>query len=126
MKREKTLEARNFEQQALRYMKRVGQRVGIPEIKDFSEFKVWYRNIASKEFSVIDIDTEVPAPHLDGSYIQKLSYQVGFVRDSSVVRMIAKQMAEHKKVMVIYGGSHLHVQLKVLEKMFGKATYSRN
>jgi hypothetical protein len=124
--RQKEINVVDFKKQAEEFLDvTMIKRFYSTEIENgFDKFKVWYKEKMGKEFSLDDIDSEVPAPHKDGHYLQKMGYQVGLVRDSNVVKMIAKQLEKHKKVMVLYGGSHLVVEVKVLEKMLGKPIYT--
>lgn len=54
------------------------------------------------------------------TYCSPLARGVNRIRDEHILKTIIEHMKIHKKVMVIYGRSHLHVQLPVLERYFGK------
>ena len=122
MKRQGELNT-NFPQQAEAYIQRTAPKLGVNSPKGFNEFLVWYKTQSGKKFLLEDINSEVPAPHIAGTYFQQLSYQVGLLRDANIVKVIADQLNQHSAVMVLYGSSHLPVQLKVLEEMMGKPTF---
>lgn len=127
LKRQKKLNDLDFKRQAEEYLfDTMSSRLKLQSINNsFETFLKWYKEKLGRNFSLADIDNETPAPHINGSYLQKLSYQVGVIRDSNVLKVIAEQLNTHKKVMVLYGSSHLPVQVKALEKMLGNPLYKK-
>lgn len=120
MKREDSLQRETFAAQANTYLDRRVKRLNINSQISFDDFTTWYQQKMDKTFNLDDIDTEVPAPHYDGTYMQKLSHEVGVIRDSTIIKRIANSLNDHDTVMVVYGGSHLSVQRLALEDMLDK------
>ncbi len=87
----------------------------------FDDFKAWYKKINKKEFSLDTFDTEEPAPHENGIFLtQRISSVVDRTRNVYVVKTIADQLNTYKKVLVIYGSSHLESLRPVLVQMLGQ------
>ena len=120
MKREGSLQKDHFANQANTYLAQRAKKLHVDSKIDFTDFQLWYQQKMNKEFVLDEINTEVPAPRYDGTYMQKFSQHVEDMRDSMIIKKIAKSLNEQETVMVVYGGSHLSVQRQALEAMLGK------
>lgn len=124
MKRQGELKEETFHKTAVSYLNRAALRLDIQNFNsDFALFKEWYKEKNGEKFDLKKIDNETPSPLKGGTFVQHLSYNVGLIRDSNIVKVIAELMHENTRVMVLYGSSHFPVQRKVLEKMFGTPIY---
>ena len=126
MKRQDELRYDNFETQANTFLQRWGKRLNV-EFKNISykAFLEWFTKHSGSNFSLQDIDSEKSAPVKGGTYFQTISYQIGIIRDTRIISVIADALNENSKVMIIYGSSHLPVQLKSLKNMLGRPTYTQ-
>lgn len=87
----------------------------------FEGFYNWYKGKNKRDFKYTEIDNEITAPLADGTYFtQKLSAQIGMIRDQHISQVIAEKLRKYNKILVIYGGSHWSTQRLVFEDWFGK------
>ena len=54
-------------------------------------------------------------------WANRMSYQVGEVREHHIARMIEARVNEYQHVMIVYGAGHLVKERAALEKAFGTA-----
>jgi hypothetical protein len=123
LRREGTLDEAHFSGQATWYLGAIADSAGVS--KDarmtFDEFKSWYaeHDKSGKDFLQTTSEDFAPFNSSDASYFQKLSYEVGLVRERHIDTVIANSMNEYGTVLVVYGDAHLMQSHAVFEKMLG-------
>lgn len=86
----------------------------------FGAFQVWYENANGKAFDLQTFDPEEAAPLARGKYrTQRISHVLGMARDRFVVKLTARMLDRHGRVLVVFGKSHLAQQRPALEEMLG-------
>ena len=89
------------------------------ECPGLSDILRWYKNKLDKELS-IDVSTEEVAPLIDGKLLtQKISADVGFIRDHFTLQIIEQLLKQYKKVLVVYGAGHFITLRQSLDAAFG-------
>jgi len=89
--------------------------------QDPKGFLAWYQRRNGRAFVYDEITTEQSAPLTgeDALFTQRVSTQVGEVRDAHIASVIADQLNQHERVLVVYGAGHHLVQEPVLAKLLG-------
>lgn len=88
----------------------------------FDDFSVWYRERNGKAFELASFDDDEVAPKSAGKfYTQRLSAAVNLVRNRFAVALVAEKMTAHRRVLIVYGGSHFLMERRALERTLGKA-----
>lgn len=91
-----------------------------PEDFGFREFLAWYETANGKTLDLQTFDSEETAPLARGEYrTQRISHVIGMARDRFVVRLTARLLERHDRVLVVFGRSHLAQQRPALEEMLG-------
>jgi hypothetical protein len=87
----------------------------------WKHFNDWYEKNLGKKFDLGKITTEDTAPQIskNPTFLNKISREVGLVRERSIVLKIESMLNNNDKVLVIYGGGHLVKERKVLRDMLG-------
>lgn len=87
----------------------------------YTQFLSWYQEKMGKTFDFHAITTEYTAPYDDekSTWLQRMSAQIGKIRDRTLLRVIEKQLQLYDKVMVVYGWSHFMTLRHVFEKTMG-------
>ena len=94
------------------------------ECPDWTSFRDWYRSKNGKEFGK-DFDKIEAEPKLDGQYFtQRLSSAVDDVRNKATVAAVEALILRHRRILVVYGGSHLAMQQRAFEAALGAPSYS--
>lgn len=87
------------------------------------EIMKWYKTKLGHDL-VTDVSSEEVAPYSDGTlYTQKISSDVGFIRDHFTLKLIQEMLKKHKRVAVIYGASHFLTLRKSLDDAFGEPSF---
>lgn len=96
-------------------------KISDKHVFSFRDFQRWYLVKNGKNFDLKTFDPEEASPLKDGKYFtQRIAHIVGMARDKFLLELIAKQIDKHKKVMVVFGKSHLAIKRKALVEMLGK------
>lgn len=91
----------------------------------YDNFKAWCQKHYNRLLTFNEItDTEFAAPIPNGHRVQKLSSASCLIRDREIIQRILDNKDKYKRILVVYGASHLYCQHKALEKHFGKPTVS--
>ena len=95
------------------------------ECPSFDEVKRWYRAKNGKDFGE-SFDQEELTPYPGGTYFtQRLTAAITDVRNKAAVRHAEELLRKHRRLLVVYGGSHLFMQSKAFEKALGAPVYSQ-
>ncbi len=70
-------------------------------------------------------ETERTAGVKEGEPLQRVAHEIGILRNKEILTTILDAKKEHKKILVVYGGSHYYVQHKVLDKYFGQPRFTK-
>lgn len=95
---------------------------------DFSyeDFLAWYRERNGKEFEPAAFEEDEVAPKGKGAlFTQRLSAAVNLVRNRFTVRLLGELLGRHRKVVIVYGGSHFLMERRALERALGKPRISK-
>ncbi len=83
----------------------------------------WYQAKLGHKLTV-NISNEETAPISDGLlFTQKISSEVGFIRDRFTLSIIEKLFHKYKRVAVIYGAGHFITLRKSFDQTFGEPTF---
>ena len=126
-RRRGTLRKTKIEEQIENQLEKYRKRVGLKDKFRYSDFVTWYQRYMESPKSFLDLNADDTAPHggPDATYVNKISHQVGIVRDREIVRKNASILNKNKNVLVVFGGSHLVIQEPALIDMLGKPKYSQ-
>lgn len=85
------------------------EQLNSPETFTFETLKQWYFNQTGEKFDFNKIGTSSVAPTNDGksTNLNKLSFQVGLIRDSYLVSKIQFGVNKFQRTLVIFGQGHL-------------------
>jgi hypothetical protein len=99
------------------YEKIFGAQTGF----DYGMFLKWYKSHLRKPFNLNKITTEDTSPRTDGelSTLNRISHDVGTVRERHLISLIADSLNLHDRVLVVYGGGHLIESRAALATMLG-------
>jgi hypothetical protein len=88
-----------------------------------ADIELWYKNHSGHDLSIHVLNKEV-APLADGKlHTQKISTQIGVVRDRFTLSVIESLLKRYKKVAVIYGASHFVTLRKSFDSSLGAPTF---
>jgi hypothetical protein len=83
------------------------------------ELKVWYRGQMGRDLSA-DVSNEEVTRLKEGKLLtQKISSDIGFIRDHFTLNLIEQMLRTYKRVAVIYGAGHLITLRHAFDKEFG-------
>lgn len=96
---------------------------GIEDCPSMEATLNWYKSKLGHELSA-DVSNEEVAPVSDGQlFTQKMSSQVGYIRDHFTLGIIEKLLHQYKKVAVIYGAGHFVTLRKSFEASMGQPEF---
>jgi hypothetical protein len=96
---------------------------GVTKCPTQIEILSWYKSKMGYELTP-DVSSEEVAPRHDGHLLtQKISSDVGFIRDHFTLGVIQSMLSKYKKVAVIYGASHFITLRKSFDKALGQPTF---
>lgn len=118
---EKDLRQNNFDQIANETIMAFANKLNIAENMTSAMFKSWYQEKMKEPFVLSKFDSEMVAPTvgLNMRFLNKISAAVGRIRDKYIVNVVANQLNQNQKVLIIYGGSHLLTEFDALVDMLG-------
>lgn len=121
-----TLEGDDFSRQADAYL-RDPAWFSVPDEErlTFAEFPEWYRAHGDLGKPFLQVEAEDLAPVRSGNYFEKLSAELGVLRDRGLVAALAEGLDVYDRVLAVYGGAHLATTRGVLETVFGPALHSK-
>lgn len=83
----------------------------------------WYKDKIGYELTP-DVSNEEVAPIKDGTlYTQKMSAEIGHIRDHFTLNIIEQMLLRYERVAVVYGASHFSTLRRSFEKSFGLSTF---
>jgi hypothetical protein len=100
--------------------------IGLGEEKyDLRNFSDWYQDRMGKAFSLKSITADDCSPSTDpnANFLQKMMSAADNVREPHILKIIAEQLNEHNKVLVVYGSAHAAKHEPVLNKMLGQVEH---
>ncbi len=96
---------------------------GISTCPSYDDVIKWYKTKLGRDL-VPDVSNEEVAPYADGElYTQKMSSNVGFIRDHFTLKIIEQMIKKYKKVAVVYGAGHFLTLRKSFDASFGEPTF---
>lgn len=107
----------------LQYLEHAGIRrlkIGTP-VMSLEEFEKIFLSKLSRKVDYLKVDTELVSPRLDNGpeWSNRMSHQVGEVREHHIAKMIEARVNEYQHVIIVYGAGHLVKERAALEKAFG-------
>lgn len=109
------------EEQFAGFISSLREEMKVPASLEFSysDFLGWYQERNLEPFNP-DMASDAVKPLADGEYFtQRLSAQVGKVRDRFILETVAQTLEKHDRVAIVYGSGHLVTQRKALETYLG-------
>lgn len=103
-----------------------GQEFDYPcPFASFAQIQAWFKKCHGRDMAEKDLTPDLVMPRTGDEALvsQKVSAEVGRVRDIHLVQVIAQMVSEHKKVVLIYGGSHFATDHRSIEAMLGKPKF---
>jgi hypothetical protein len=82
------------------------------------QFKIWYKNVLQKEFSLDSLSNPDYAPFKTGHKLNQIAYAIDEVREKNILKTIEQALKDYKQVMVVYGSGHLYRHQLVLDDAF--------
>jgi hypothetical protein len=93
---------------------------------NYNHYRTWIiRHLNSFGFLTL-INSANTAPIQDGNYLQKISSQVGVIRDKHLLKTISEKSINYRNIVIVYGSSHLSTQYDTLSRMYGPAKFLKN
>ena len=93
---------------------------------NYESFKSWYEEATGNSFSFEDLKNDDYAPLRNGNKLNKISALADEVREKNILKTIEDNLNQKRKVLVIYGSSHLYKHQAVLDDAFRKEKINRN
>ncbi|MNL60313.1 hypothetical protein D3C87_1841120 [compost metagenome] len=94
-----------------------------PKCPTLAELLVWYKNQSGHDLSV-NISNQESAPYKNGKLLtQRMSADLGQLRDKFTLGIIEKLLSRYKEVAVIYGSGHFFTLRKSFEASLGKPIF---
>ena len=105
------------------YTKNYCRTFSISACPTYADVMKWYKNKLGYELSP-DVSNEEVAPYSDGTlFTQKISSEIGFIRDRFTLSVIEKLVRQYKKVAVVYGAGHFLTLKKSFDAEFAEPTF---
>ncbi len=125
-RRQDELKDRSVARMAEEFLDLWSTRLSLPQRPTIEEFKDWYQKKMGQPFCSEAITSETSAPYETSSiFTQKISSEVGKIRDTFTVRTIVTEMEKYPRVLIVYGGSHWITQSKAWEGFLGKPKFEK-
>ena len=94
-----------------------------PNLKDIL---AWYKSKTGKNLSP-DVSNEEVAPISDGTlFTQRMSTEVGNIRDHFTLQIIEQMLAKYHRLAVIYGAGHFITLRKSFDAALGAPTFTED
>jgi hypothetical protein len=125
-RRRGTLEADDFSRQAEASLRDSAWFEAAGEERlTFAEFESWYGAHGDLNKPYLQAEEGDLAPLKSGNWFERLSAELGVLRDRSAVAAIAAALESADRVLAVYGGAHLAVARGALEAVFGPAIHDK-
>jgi len=97
------------------------RRFNVESTMDAKGFRDWYRSCTGGPFDARRIRAEVSPMLVDEpSTLRRISILSMLARERNLVRLEARLLEEHERVLVVYGSGHLRWERRLLERMLGE------
>ncbi len=121
--RERERRAGLFERKIPGFIKNYCQTFASLSCPNKADVLKWYKEKSGHELS-LNISNEETAPYADGIlFTQKISTEIGFIRDHFTSAVIENLLAQYKQVAVIYGAGHFVALRKSFDSAFGEPEF---
>ena len=104
-----------------RLLPRMKDRFGLETEMGLDQFKAWYQKTTERPFSAANLEPDDIAPLAveDPALLKRMGIAVMLAREKHLISLEARLLAEHKRVLVIYGSGHLVYENAGLKDMLG-------
>lgn len=92
----------------------------------YESFMSWFKDATGNDFSFENLKNEDYAPLKSGHKLNKISALADEVREKNILKTIEVNLNLKRKVLVVYGSSHLYKHQEVLDDAFRKERVNRN
>jgi len=98
------------------------QQFELETAMNLDQFKDWYERTTGKPFSAGNLRREDIAPIAteDPGLLKRMGITVMLAREKHLISLEARLLAEHRRVLVIYGSGHLVYENEILKDMLGE------
>ena len=105
-----------------RLLPRMIEQFELETAMNLDQFKDWYERTAGRPFSAGNLRREDIAPIAteDPGLLKRMGITVMLAREKHLISLEARLLAEHKRVLVIYGSGHLVYENEILKDMLGE------
>lgn len=120
---EHKLSEQGFAEQATKFLGTINSifETSNDDALNIVDFKKWYdkHNTTRKSFLEIENSDLAPINSEKASYFQILNHVMDPIRERNIITVIANNLNEYDRVLVVYGNGHLTKSRPVFKKMFG-------
>ena len=121
--REKEEKINLFERKIPPYVSNHCQTLKIASCPKREDILKWYQSKLGQDL-VVEVSNEETAPYSDGNlFTQKLSSNVGQIRDKFTLNIIQQMLQKYKKVAVVYGAGHFLTLRKSFDASLGEPKF---
>jgi hypothetical protein len=105
-----------------RLLPRMIEQFELETAMNLDQFKEWYEEMTGNPFSAGNLRREEIAPIAteDPGLLKRMGITVMLAREKHLISLEARLLAEHKRVLVIYGSGHLVYENEILKDMLGE------
>jgi hypothetical protein len=86
----------------------------------------WYKQATGNSFSFEDLKNDDYAPLKNGNKLNRISSLADEVREKNILKTIEDNLNQKRKVLVVYGSSHLYKHQAVLDDAFSSVKVNSN
>ncbi len=127
MRRQATLDAVRFRSDAQSLLDQWRRGLGVSEPFALEQFEAWYKRHMPVPANYLDVTADDSAPYgaVVANHAQRISAAVNRVRDQNAVRQVQAAFAQHRRILLVMGSSHLLTQLPMLRFQLGEPSYRK-
>lgn len=97
---------------------------GVKTCPHLGAIKAWYKSHSGHELDSNVLNEEVAPVNNGALFTQKISSDIGYIRDHFTLALIQKLLAKYQKVAVVYGAGHFVTLRKSFDNSFGEPTFT--
>ncbi|MBP9680121.1 MAG: hypothetical protein KBD76_01850 [Bacteriovorax sp.] len=121
LKRQGASDEEGIKKKLISYLERASlKRIKLNSVFTLNDFEKMYFTKLGKKIDYLKISTDDVSPQVDNdpSWANKMSLDVGVIRNEFIIKMVEERVNIYKKVMIVYGSGHLVQTREALTKAF--------
>ena len=105
-----------------RLLPRMIEQFELETAMNLDQFKSWYEKTTGNPFIAANLDPDDVSPLAveDPALLKRMGITVMLARERHLISLEARLLAEHRRVLVIYGSGHLVYENEILKDMLGE------